>query len=152
MIRIVAVGRLKRGPERELFDRYVERTRPRVELVEIAESRGSALEIRRKDAAAILAACPEGSIMVALDEGGASPDSQQFSTMLETWLTTGKQVSFVIGGAEGLEASVIERADSRISFGRMTWPHMIVRLLLAEQIYRARAISAGHPYHRAARP
>ncbi|GBQ12488.1 hypothetical protein AA21291_1207 [Swaminathania salitolerans LMG 21291] len=152
MIRIVSVGRMKRGPERDLFDRYVERTRPRVELLEIAESRGSASEIRRKDASAILSACPGSAFVVALDEGGDTPDSQSFSASLETWLASGRQVTFVIGGAEGLESSVMARADARLSFGRMTWPHMLVRVLLAEQLYRARAISAGHPYHRAARP
>jgi 23S rRNA (pseudouridine1915-N3)-methyltransferase len=72
--------------------------------------------------------------------------------MLTRWSETGKRLSFVIGGAEGLDAAVIARADAKISLGRLTWPHMLVRPMLAEQIYRAQMINTGHPYHRAGRP
>lgn len=152
MMRLIAIGRMKSGPERDLFERYVKRIHPRLDLHEIPEARGSSPEIRRKDAAAILSACPDHAVLVVLDEGGETSDSLRFARQLEEWLDTGRTVCFVIGGAEGLDASVIARADAAISFGRMTWPHMLVRGMLAEQIYRARAISSGHPYHRAARP
>ncbi|WP_367160715.1 23S rRNA (pseudouridine(1915)-N(3))-methyltransferase RlmH [Kozakia baliensis] len=151
-MRLIAIGRMKKGPERDLFERYAARLRPRLEMTEISESRGSAQEIRRKDAAALLSACPPNALVVALDEGGATPDSLGFSGMVERWLESGRPLCFVIGGAEGLDASLIERADATLSLGKLTWPHMLVRGLLAEQIYRARAISANHPYHRAARP
>jgi 23S rRNA (pseudouridine1915-N3)-methyltransferase len=71
---------------------------------------------------------------------------------LRRWTETGKRLSFVIGGAEGLDASVIARADAVISLGKLTWPHMLARVMLAEQIYRAQMILSGHPYHRAGRP
>jgi 23S rRNA (pseudouridine1915-N3)-methyltransferase len=72
--------------------------------------------------------------------------------MLGRWLQTGKPVCFVVGGAEGLDAKVVERAGAKLSLGPLTWPHMLARVMLAEQIFRARAIAAGHPYHRAGRP
>ncbi|GAJ30393.1 23S rRNA (pseudouridine(1915)-N(3))-methyltransferase RlmH [Acidomonas methanolica] len=151
-MKLVAVGRMKSGPERELFERYAVRLRPRLELVEIPDAKGSVAEVRRKDAQAILAACGASSFVVALDEGGARPDSAAFAGLLERWLGGGRPLCFVIGGAEGLEASVIARADATLSLGRLTWPHMLVRSLLAEQLYRAQSILSGHPYHREARP
>jgi 23S rRNA (pseudouridine1915-N3)-methyltransferase len=90
--------------------------------------------------------------VIALDAGGAAPDSVEFSGMLMKWTQTGRKLAFVIGGAEGLEAAVIARADATLSLGRLTWPHLLVRPMLAEQIYRAQMIAAGHPYHRAGRP
>jgi 23S rRNA (pseudouridine1915-N3)-methyltransferase len=72
--------------------------------------------------------------------------------LLERWLGLGRPVCFLIGGAEGLDATVIARADHKLSLGMLTWPHMLVRVMLAEQLYRARSIAAGHPYHRAGRP
>ncbi|GBR38675.1 hypothetical protein AA101099_1284 [Neoasaia chiangmaiensis NBRC 101099] len=151
-MRLIAIGRMKAGPERDLLDRYAARLRPRLDVTEIAETRGSALEIRRRDAASLLGACPDNALVVALDEGGATPDSLEFAGMMVRWRETGRPLCFLIGGAEGLESSVIDRADATLSFGRMTWPHMLVRGLLAEQLYRAQAINTGHPYHRAARP
>jgi 23S rRNA (pseudouridine1915-N3)-methyltransferase len=75
-------------------------------------------------------------------------DSASFAALVMRWLEGGRPLAFVIGGADGLDARVTDRADHLLSLGRMTWPHMLVRVLLAEQIYRARAIAAGHPYHR----
>ena len=100
----------------------------------------------------MLAALPRNAFAVAVDQDGASPDSVALSSMLERWLGLGQPVCFLIGGAEGLDAAVIGRADAKLSLGRLTWPHMLVRVMLAEQIYRARAISGGHPYHRSGRP
>lgn len=89
---------------------------------------------------------------VALDLGGDSPDSEAFAAMLARWEDAGRTPCFLIGGAEGLDPSVLARADCRIALGPMTWPHFLVRGMLAEQLYRAQAIRQNHPYHRAWRP
>ncbi len=151
-MRLIAVGRIGRGPEAELFARYADRIRPRLTVTEIAEGRGSAAEIKRREADAILAALPAGAFVVALDIDGAAEGSESLARRLERWMEAGRPVCFVIGGAEGLEAQVIARADATLSLGKLTWPHLLARVMLAEQMFRARAISAGHPYHRAGRP
>lgn len=151
-MRLVVVGRMRSGPERELYDRYAKRLKPGLTLVEIADSKGSADEVRRKDAAAILAHCACSHFVVALDEGGNTPGSEEFSALMTRWSLSGRTITFVIGGAEGLEASVIQRADATLSLGQMTWPHILARVMLIEQIYRAQTIQSGHPYHRSARP
>jgi 23S rRNA (pseudouridine1915-N3)-methyltransferase len=132
--------------------RYGGRTRPAIVVTEVAEGRGRAAEIRRREAAALLAALPPGALAVALDLGGEAPDSEALAARLGRWLESGRPVCFLIGGAEGLDRSVLERADSVLSLGRLTWPHLLARAMLAEQIFRARSIAAGHPYHRAGRP
>lgn len=152
MLRLIAVGRLREGPELELFARYNARLRPRFTVIEIAEGHGSPAEVKRREGEALLAQVPEGAFVVALDAGGATPDSQELARLLERWLAIGRTPCFLIGGAEGLDAQVINRADYVLSFGRLTWPHFLARAMLAEQIYRARSISSGHPYHRAGRP
>lgn len=100
----------------------------------------------------MLAALPARAFVVALDQAGEAPDSVGFSRLLERWLGKGRAVCFMIGGADGLDAAVPRRADARLSPGALTWPHRLARVMLAEQIYRARMIAAGHPYHRAGRP
>jgi 23S rRNA (pseudouridine1915-N3)-methyltransferase len=143
---------LKPGPEAALFAQHNARLRPPLVVREIPEARGSAAEIRRREGAALLAALPEGSLAVALDLGGSAPDSEGFAALLTRWEESGRVLAFVIGGAEGLDPAVLARSEQRISLGAMTWPHFLVRGLLAEQLYRAQAIRAGHPYHRAWRP
>jgi 23S rRNA (pseudouridine1915-N3)-methyltransferase len=135
-----------------MFTRYAGRVRPAVALTEVAEGRGSAMEIRRREAAGLLAALPVHAFAVALDLGGDAPDTAAFAARLGLWLETGRPICFLIGGAEGLDRTVLDRADHVVSLGRLTWPHMLVRVMLAEQIFRARSIAAGHPYHRAGRP
>lgn len=152
MLRLIAVGRLRDGPEAELFARYNARLRPKFVLTEIAEARGAPAEIRQREAAALLAAVPRQAFVVALDSGGSAPDSEELAHLLERWLATGATVCFVVGGAEGIGPAVLARADYVLSLGRMTWPHFLIRPMLAEQVYRARSITAGHPYHRAGRP
>lgn len=151
-LRLIAIGRLGNGPEAALLARYAARLRPKLAITEIAEARGSAVEIKRREAAALLAALPAQAIVVALDLGGNTPSSEAFAALLTGWLDRARPVCFLIGGAEGLDASVLARADYTLSFGSLTWPHQLVRVLLAEQLYRARAIAAGHPYHRGGRP
>jgi 23S rRNA (pseudouridine1915-N3)-methyltransferase len=152
MLRLIAVGRLRDGPEAELFARYNARLRTKLVLTEIAEARGAPAEVRQREAAAVLAAVPGQAFVVALDAGGSAADSEELAQLLERWLATSRSVCFVVGGAEGLGPAVLQRADYVLSLGRMTWPHFLVRPMLAEQVYRARSIAAGHPYHRGGRP
>jgi len=152
LIRIIAVGRLKSGPEAELVERYAGRIKPKLEIIEIPEGRGAPAEVKRRENEALLAALPAKAIVIALDPGGAALDSLELAGKLDGWLALARPVCCLIGGAEGLDAGTIARADATLSLGRMTWPHFLARAMLAEQIYRARAISAGHPYHREGRP
>jgi 23S rRNA (pseudouridine1915-N3)-methyltransferase len=152
MMRLVAVGRLRAGPERELFARYGARLRPPLLLTEIPEGSGAPAEAKRREGAALLAAVPQDALAVALDMGGAAPGSDGLARLLERWLGLSRPVCFLVGGAEGLDAAVLARADHALSLGPMTWPHMLVRVMLAEQLYRAQSILLGHPYHRAGRP
>jgi 23S rRNA (pseudouridine1915-N3)-methyltransferase len=152
MLRLIAVGRLRDGPEADLVDRYNARLRPRFTVTEVAEARGAPPEVKRREGEALLSILPSGAFVVALDSGGATPDSEAFAHHLERWLAAGRPVCFLIGGTEGLDAPVVARADFLLSLGRLTWPHFLARAMLAEQIFRARSIAAGHPYHRAGRP
>lgn len=156
---VIAVGRLKTGPERELVDRYRSRFDDLsrklgfrgLEIIEIPESRGRDAATRIADeAAAISALIAESSIIVALDESGGSIDSAAFAARLGKWRDeSGANVVFLIGGADGLSPELRRRGQMTLAFGAATWPHQIVRILLLEQLYRAATILAGHPYHRA---
>ncbi|WP_235907787.1 23S rRNA (pseudouridine(1915)-N(3))-methyltransferase RlmH [Siccirubricoccus phaeus] len=150
--RLIAIGRLKPGPEAALFAQYNARLRPPFAVTELAEAQGSPAEARRREGAALLAALPEAAYAVALDLGGAAPGSEALAALAARWEATGRPLCFLIGGAEGLDPAVLARADHRLSLGPLTWPHFLVRGLLAEQWYRVQAIRAGHPYHRAWRP
>lgn len=152
MLQVIAIGRLRDEPEAALFARYAGRMRPKLGLTELAEARGAPAEVKRREGAALLAALPAGAFAIVLDQGGETPDSARLAKQLERWLGLGRAVCFLIGGAEGHDAPVLARADHVLSFGAMTWPHFLVRAMLAEQLYRAQAIAAGHPYHRAGRP
>ncbi len=149
---MIAVGRARSGPEAVLFAQYARRLRPALGLTEVAEGRGAPAEQRRREGEELLAALPGGAFAVALDQGGMAHGSEALARQLERWLGLGRPICFVIGGAEGLDPAVLARADVRLSLGPMTWPHMLVRVLLAEQLYRAQCILSGHPYHRAWRP
>jgi 23S rRNA (pseudouridine1915-N3)-methyltransferase len=149
---VIAIGRLRDGPEAALFDRYSVRLRPRLTVTELPEGRGEPAEVKRREGAAMLGALPRQAFAVALDGGGETLASETLAVRLEQWVATGRPVCFVIGGAEGLDAAVIARADFVLSFGALTWPHFLVRAMLAEQLYRARSITSGHPYHRRGRP
>jgi 23S rRNA (pseudouridine1915-N3)-methyltransferase len=151
-VRLIAVGRLRAGPEAELFARYNARLRPALAVTEVAEGRGAPAEAKRREAEALLGCLPQAAFAVALDSGGVSPDSLAFAALLERWLGASRPLCLLVGGAEGLDAAVLTRADAALSLGPLTWPHLLVRPLLAEQLYRARAIASGHPYHRTGRP
>jgi 23S rRNA (pseudouridine1915-N3)-methyltransferase len=158
-IMVIAIGRLKQGPERELADRYAARFDDAgrklgfrgLEVREIPESRARDAGTRiAEEAAAIAALIPEKSALVTLDEHGESIDSSSFARHLGRWRDESvANTIFVIGGADGLSPELQRKAKLRLAFGRATWPHQLVRVLLLEQIYRAATILAGHPYHRA---
>ncbi len=151
-MRLIAVGKLRAGPEAVLFARYNARLRPPMQVTEVPDGHGAPAELKRREAAALLAALPAQAFAVALDGGGAAPDSMGLAASLERWLGLSRPLCFLVGGAEGLDAAVLGRADAALSFGAMTWPHLLVRPMLAEQLFRARSIAAGHPYHRGGRP
>jgi len=150
--RLLAIGRFKSGAEGALFAQYNARLRPPLELVELPEARGSAGEIRAREGAALLAALPPAALLVALDLGGTAPTSEALAILTDRWEQAARPVVFAIGGAEGLDAAVTTRAEHRLSLGPLTWPHLLVRALLAEQLFRAQCIRANHPYHRGWRP
>ena len=151
-MRVVAIGRMRDGPEADLFHRYATRLRPKLELTELPDGTGAPTEIKRREAAALLAALPPNAFAVAMDQGGSTPDSTGLAAQLERWLSTSRPVCFLLGGAEGLDRTVLDRADAALSLGKLTWPHLLARAMLAEQLYRAHSILSGHPYHRAGRP
>lgn len=156
---VIAVGRLKAGPERELVERYRERfvdlSRKLgfrgLEIHEIAESRARETAARMtEEAAAIAALIPDGAIAVAMDERGKSIDSATFAKQLGRWRDESTAaVVFIIGGADGLSPELRRKVKASFAFGSATWPHQMVRIMLLEQLYRAATILAGHPYHRA---
>lgn len=111
------------------------------------EARCTQAERRRREADAILAALPARAFLVALDRGGRPYDSPAFARQLEAWRARGP-LAFVIGGAEGLDPVILARAGATIAFGPQTWPHLLARVMLAEQLWRAQAIATHHPYHR----
>ncbi len=149
------MGRARPGPEAALFARHNGRLRPPLALRELPEGTGTPAEARRREGEAILAALGASApapLLVALDGGGDMPDSEGLAALTARWEAGGKPLCFVVGGAEGLDSAVLARADHRLSLGRLTWPHLLVRGLLAEALFRAQCIRAGHPYHRPWRP
>lgn len=149
-VAIIAVGRSRAGPERDLYDSYIKRIRWTVELREVEEKRRlPPAALKASEAELLLAALPGGAVTVALDGTGTDLSSEALARKLGQWRDDGRGcVAFVIGGADGLAPGILERADLVLALGRQTWPHMLVRAMLAEQIYRAQQILAGHPYHR----
>ncbi len=148
---IAAIGRARKGPELALFDHYAARiTRWPLDLRQL-EVPGSRPPAERREAEAkLLIAAADGATAVALDEAAPTLTSADFAARLGRWQDDGTAaVAFLIGGADGHTATVRDRAAASLSFGAMTWPHLLVRGLLAEQLYRAQQILAGHPYHRA---
>ena len=156
---VIAIGRLKQGPERELAERYRERFDDigrklgfrGLEIHEIPESRARDAATRiSEEATAISTAIPEKSVIVALDEHGDNIDSAAFARHLGRWRDEAvANTIFMIGGADGLSPDLRRRAKLCVAFGSATWPHQMVRVMLLEQVYRAATILAGHPYHRA---
>ena len=147
---LIAVGRAKAGPDRDLFDHYTRRITAPFELREVEEKKPlSGLELKRREASLLDAAVPDGAVRIALDEKGRDLTSREFAKKINYWRDESiRDVAFIIGGADGLDADLLKRCDLRLCLGNQTWPHMLVRGLIAEQLYRAQCILAGHPYHR----
>ncbi len=153
-LHICAVGRLRAGPERDLLDDYLTRTDRTgralglgpVIVHEVEDRKGGGM---MAEAALLERTLPKGAVLVALDERGSLLSSPKFASKLANWRDDGKgDLAFVIGGADGIAPELRKRADFQMSFGQMVWPHMLVRVMLAEQLYRATTILAGGPYHR----
>ena len=148
---IIAVGRWKASPEKKLFEHFQNRTHPILKLHEVEEKkrlRGPELIIR--EAELLLKAVPNGACIVALDIRGKNLTSLQLAEFIGGWKNEGiRNTAFLIGGADGQGEYVLQRADLKLSLGPQTWPHLMVRVMIAEQLYRAQSILSGHPYHRA---
>jgi 23S rRNA (pseudouridine1915-N3)-methyltransferase len=149
-LHILAVGKLKSGPQAELARHYAERIAWPLVFHEVEEKRPlPPIELKGREAALLLAALPAGATAVALDAQGKALTSEAFAQRLGRWRDGGvADLAFLIGGAEGLADTVRQRAALVLSLGAMTWPHLLARGLLLEQLYRAQQILAGHPYHR----
>ncbi len=153
-VHVCAVGRLRSGPERDLVDDYITRFdrtgRPLglgpVAVHEVEDKRGGGMDA---EAALLARAVPGGALLAVLDERGQAISAPEFAVQLAHWRDAGRQdVAFVIGGADGIAPALRERAEFALSFGPMVWPHLLVRVMLAEQLYRAATILGGGPYHR----
>ncbi len=147
---LLAVGKARPGPNRDLYNDYAGRLRWPFKLVEVEEKRKLAPDqLKAREAELLLAQVPKGALLCALDASGKAETSAGFATLLGKWQDSGvTDLAFAIGGADGHGEALLTRADRKLSLGTMTWPHMLVRGMLAEQIYRAQQILAGHPYHR----
>jgi len=149
---IAAVGRLRGGPLAEAFADYAGRLKSgrwTLDLVEVEERRRlSGPELVAREGELLLAAIPRGAFAIALDPRGVALTSEDLATRLGRMRDEGSPVAFAIGGADGLDQSVLRAARLRLSLGAMTWPHMLARVMLAEQLFRAQSILSGHPYHR----
>ena len=155
-LHICAVGRMRAiDTERPLFDDYLTRFNRTARPLGLGPLTEHEVEDRKgggmaAEADLLSRAVPTGAVLVAMDERGAVMSSPEFAAQLAKWRGDGRQdLALVIGGADGLAPALRDRADTALSFGRMVWPHMLVRVMLAEQLYRAATILAGGPYHRA---
>lgn len=153
-LRIIAAGRLKSGPERDLIKRYAERIRAggaSIGLGPLSETEidNRAFKDKAAESAALAGQVPHAAAFCMMDERGKPLTSRAFATTLEGWRDDGiREAAFVIGGADGLDQSAFRSPDLTLSFGNAVWPHMLVRAMLAEQLYRAVSILTGAPYHR----
>ncbi len=156
---VAAIGRLKSGPEFDLVSNYAARIRTAgrqlgisaFELQEFEAPRGASGATRQALESELIAkAAEKATRRIVLDETGKMVSSQDLAALLRRWQDQGAaEIAFLIGGADGHDAALAAKADLVIAFGRATFPHMLVRVMLVEQIYRAMTILAGHPYHRA---
>lgn len=154
-VQICAVGRLRGGPERTLYEDYLTRfdrtgralALGPAQLIEVEDKKGGGMPA---EAALLEKAIPTGALICAMDERGDVMTSPKFADCLAKWRDQGRQdIAFVIGGADGIDQNLRAKADASLSFGKMVWPHMLVRVMLAEQLYRAASILSNGPYHRA---
>lgn len=142
-IQLIAVGSLKNSPEKDLFDQYAKRLNYKLKVIEIHSRQDKQIP-----ASVYLKELNEKDTIIILDERGENLSSRAFAQRLEFFAQTGKRISFVIGGADGIPEEIKHAAHLIISFGKLTWPHLLVRTLLVEQLYRSQQIINNHPYHR----
>ncbi len=154
-VHIIAVGRLRAGPEKDLVDDYLTRFERSgralglgpVRVIEVEDRKGGGMQA---EAELLGKAVPDGAVLAMLDERGRVESSPDFAQRLAGWRDQGRgDLALLIGGADGIDPTLRAAADHSISLGKMVWPHMLVRVMLAEQLYRAASIMAGSPYHRA---
>jgi len=150
---MIAIGRLKPGPELSLVEDYANRLKPApaqlgpLGVIEIDERKGERSIVQSVETA--IAGLAAGTRLIALDERGEHMTTRQFADQLAAWRDQGvPEVGFLIGGPDGLDDGLLRKAERKLSLGRMTWPHRLARAMLAEQLYRAASLLAGHPYHR----
>ena len=153
-VSLITVGKLRNGPEADLIEDYLTRF-DRIgrnmglgpaSVIEVEDKRGGG---KPAEAALLAKALPDGATLVVLDERGKLLTSPDFASKIANWRDSGQaNLAFMIGGADGLDTSLLNRADLKLSFGKMVWPHMLARVMLAEQLYRAASILSGAPYHR----
>ncbi|NOR64219.1 MAG: 23S rRNA (pseudouridine(1915)-N(3))-methyltransferase RlmH [Rhodobacteraceae bacterium] len=151
---LITVGKLRKGPEADLIKDYLTRF-DRIgrnmglgpaSVIEVEDKKGGG---KAAEAALLAKALPENATLVVLDERGKLLTSPDFANKIAGWRDQGQpNLAFMIGGADGLDASLLNRADLKLSFGKMVWPHMLARVMLTEQLYRAASILSGAPYHR----
>ncbi len=153
-IYLIAVGKLRKGPEAALIEDYIERFNRigrgmglgPVQVIEVEDKKGGG---KAAEAALLKKALPEGCALVVLDERGKLIKSPVFAQKLAGWRDAGQRgVALMIGGADGLDKSLVAQADFSLSLGQMVWPHMLVRVMVSEQLYRAASILSNAPYHR----
>ena len=149
-ITIVTVGRMKKGSEKDLWDLYAKRLKWSLVLKEVEEKNAfGSQEIKRKEAELLFSKVPKGAFLIAMDQSGLLLSSPGFAKKISFWQDSGiRDLAIVVGGSEGLDQTVIDKANLTIAMGKMTWPHMLARILLLEQIYRAQCILGNHPYHK----
>ena len=150
-IQILAVGKMKKGcPEKQIIDDYIKKTLWPVEIHEVEEHRPlSPDQIKEAEGKLLERIIPKGAKIVVLDEKGKQLNSHEFADQIQNWKNQSvSDIVFLIGGAFGHSTDIKQKADLLLSFGRMTLPHMLMRSVLAEQIYRAFTLSEGHPYHK----
>lgn len=148
MLHILAIGKINRDGAAELCAEYEKRLKAKISITEIDIKEREPKKLRERESAALLDKIPPDSFVVVLDGTGKELSSLHFAEKMQQWGTEHRHITFLIGGADGHTPAVLKKADFILSFGTMTWPHRLARVMLLEQLYRAQQIAAGHPYHR----
>ncbi|MBN66012.1 MAG: 23S rRNA (pseudouridine(1915)-N(3))-methyltransferase RlmH [Rickettsiales bacterium] len=148
-ITLAAVGKMRQCPEQDLLNKYISMLPWAITIKEIDSKKTDIVQRKADEADKLLAATADAHIRIALDEHGKTWKSREFASHFQQWQDEGiRHVAFLIGGQDGLDKRALEAARLSIAFGKLTWPHMLMRPLLAEQLYRSYSILTNHPYHR----
>ena len=148
-IKIVSVGEFKNNKLKLIFYDYVKKLPWNIDLKEIKQTKHKNSSLRKeKDSLSLLDYVGKNDLIICLDKSGKSISTQTLKQYISEWETYSKNISFLIGGPEGISNECLTKSDQIISFGKMTWPHLMARVMLAEQLYRVSSIISNHPYHR----